>query len=46
VLLIVLGIIGVPYMTWFKWVWKIQALLVFVNIGLLILAHSIGYGPF
>jgi len=46
VLLIVLGIVGVPYLTWLKWTWKIQALLVLVSIGFLAIAHSVGYGPF
>jgi len=46
VLLIVLGIIGVPYLTWLKWTWKLQALFVLVSIGFLILAHEVGYGPF
>lgn len=46
VLLIVLGIIGVPYMTWFKWTWKLQAVLIAVCVGFLFFAHTIGYGPF
>jgi uncharacterized ion transporter superfamily protein YfcC len=46
VLLIVLGIIGVPYTTWFKWTWKIQALLVVICVGFLVLAYTVGYGPF
>jgi len=46
VLLIVLGILGVPYLTWFKWTWKLQAALVIISIGFLTLAHTVGYGPF
>jgi len=46
VLLIALGIVGVPYITWFKWTWKIQVALAFVCAGLLVLAHTVGYGPF
>jgi len=46
ILLIVLGIIGVPYLTWFKWTWKLQVLLIFISVGFLVFAHSIGYGPF
>ncbi|MCL2662975.1 MAG: hypothetical protein FWE83_06550 [Oscillospiraceae bacterium] len=46
VLLIVLGIIGVPYLTWLKWTWKLQLLFVLVSIGFLTLAHAVGYGPF
>jgi uncharacterized ion transporter superfamily protein YfcC len=46
VLLIVLGIVGVSYMTWFKWVWKLEAILIAACTGFLILAHIVGYGPF
>jgi len=46
VLLIVLGIIGVPYIKWFRWTWKIQIALAVVCVGFLALAYSIGYGPF
>jgi len=46
VLLIVLGILGVPYITWFKWTWKLQAALILLSIGFLALAYSVGYGPF
>ena len=46
VLLIVLGIIGVPYITWFKWTWKLQAALIVLSIAFLTFAHVIGYGPF
>jgi uncharacterized ion transporter superfamily protein YfcC len=46
VLLIVLGIIGVPYLTWLKWTWKLQALFIIISIGFLTLAHSVAYGPF
>ena len=46
VLLIVLGIIGVPYLKWLKWTWKLQVFLVLASIGFLSLAYSVGYGPF
>jgi len=46
VLLIVLGIIGVPYLTWFRWTWKLQLLFVLISIAFLTLAHSVQYGPF
>jgi len=46
VLLIVLGILGVPYMTWFKWTWKLQVAQILLSIGFLALAYSVGYGPF
>ena len=46
VLLIVLGILGIPYLTWFKWTWKIQTVLVGVCVGLLVLSYFAGYGPF
>jgi uncharacterized ion transporter superfamily protein YfcC len=46
VLLIVLGIIGVPYLTWLKWTWKLQALFIVISIGFLAFAYSVGYGPF
>ena len=46
VLLIVLGIIGVPYMKWLKWTWKIQLALAAVCVGFLALAYAVGFGPF
>jgi len=42
-LLIVLGIVGVPYSKWFKWIWKVQLLLLALCGTLLLLAVSIGY---
>ena len=46
VLLIVLGLIGVPYTKWFKWTWKLQAAVLLICIGFLVLAYTVGYGPF
>lgn len=46
VLLIVLGIVGVPYLKWFKWTWKIQLALAALCVGFLAFAYTVGYGPF
>jgi uncharacterized ion transporter superfamily protein YfcC len=46
VLLITLGIIGIPYITWFRWTWKIQAFTAVLCLGFLFIAHATGYGPF
>jgi uncharacterized ion transporter superfamily protein YfcC len=46
VLLITIGIIGVPYMTWFRWTWKLQALIIVICLGFLYIAQKTGYGPF
>ena len=46
VLLITLGIVGVPYTTWFRWTWKLQAVLIAICVGFLALAYTTGYGPF
>ena len=46
VLLITLGIVGVPYTTWFRWTWKLQAVLIAVCAFFLFVAFTAGYGPF
>ncbi len=46
VLLIVLGIVGVPYSKWFKWTWKIQGVLLILSALFLLGAVGIGYGPY
>lgn len=46
VLLIILGIVGVPYARWFKWTWKIQLALLGLSVISLIIAVGIGYGPY
>ena len=46
VLLIALGIVGVPYVRWFKWTWKLQALLVALCVVFLVLAQTVSYGPY
>lgn len=45
-LLISLGIAGVPYIKWFKWVWKVQVVLLVFSILVLWAAVALGYGPF
>lgn len=46
VLLITLGLIGVPYLKWLKWTWKLQLTLAAVSALCLIVAVAIQYGPF
>ncbi|MCL2253253.1 MAG: hypothetical protein FWC09_02320 [Lachnospiraceae bacterium] len=46
VLLIALGVVGVPYTTWFRWTWKLNAALLVMCAGFLTLAHFVNYGPF
>jgi uncharacterized ion transporter superfamily protein YfcC len=46
VLLIVLGLTGISYMKWFKWTWKLQAVLVGISALCLIVAVALHYGPF
>jgi uncharacterized ion transporter superfamily protein YfcC len=45
VLLISLGIAGVSFLKWFKFVWKIQAVIFLVSLIYLFIAVKIGYGP-
>jgi uncharacterized ion transporter superfamily protein YfcC len=45
VLLISLGIAGVSFVKWFKFVWKIQAVIFLVSLIYLFIAVKIGYGP-
>jgi uncharacterized ion transporter superfamily protein YfcC len=45
VLLISLGIAGVSFVKWFKFVWKIQAVIFIVSLIYLFIAVKIGYGP-
>jgi uncharacterized ion transporter superfamily protein YfcC len=45
VLLIVLGLIGIPYFRWLKWTWKLQAVLVAVSAACLAIAVALRYGP-
>lgn len=46
VLLITLGLIGVPYIKWFKWTWKVQLAMIALSVITLLLTSSMGYGPF
>lgn len=42
-LLIVLGLVSVPYSKWFRWTWKLQTAILVVTGLLLLLAVKIGY---
>lgn len=42
-LLIVLGLVSVPYSKWFRWTWKLQTVILAVTGLLLLLAVKIGY---
>lgn len=44
-LLIVLGLVNLPYWKWIKWGWKLTLVTVAACVGLLLLAVRIGYGP-
>ena len=46
VLIITLGMIGVPYGKWLRWTWKIQLAFVAVSAIVLTIAVKIGYGPY
>ncbi len=46
VLLISLGLASLSYTKWFKWVWKIELVVLAVSILFLEIAVLIGYGPF
>ncbi len=46
VLLITLGVAGVTYGKWLRWIWKVQLCLVIISIAALLVAVKIGYGPF
>ena len=45
VLLLVLGMMGVPYGKWFRWTWKLQLALLGASVVCLLVAVAIGYGP-
>lgn len=45
VLLISLGLVGVSYFKWFKFVWKIQLIAFLLSLLYLYIAVRIGYGP-
>ena len=42
-LLIVLGMMDIPYTKWFKWTWKLQLVVLILTALLLIFAVSVGY---
>lgn len=42
-LLIVLGIVSVPYSKWFHWTWKLQTVILVVTALLLLFAVQVGY---
>ena len=44
VLLLVLGMMGVPYGKWFRWTWKLQAVLLAASVACLLVAVAVGYG--
>lgn len=46
VLLIALGMIGVPWTRWFRWTWKLQLALLVLSVGAMGVAVWIGYGPY
>lgn len=46
VLLITLGVAGVTYGKWLRWIWKIQFFLVIISVVVLLIAVKIGYGPY
>lgn len=43
VLLIVLGMSGITYRQWFRWIWKLQLSIFLLCIGFLFIALAIGY---
>ncbi len=45
VLLITLGLVGVPYLKWLKWTWKLQLGVVLVSVASLAVAVAVNYGP-
>ncbi len=42
-LLIVLGLVSVPYSKWFRWTWKLQTVILVITALLLLLAVKVGY---
>lgn len=46
VLLISLGLASISYTKWFKWVWKIQLIMLLVSLLFLEIGVLFGYGPF
>lgn len=46
VLLIALGMIGIPWTKWFRWTWKLQAALLVLSVATLGIAVWINYGPY
>jgi uncharacterized ion transporter superfamily protein YfcC len=45
-LLITLGIANIPYSAWFRWIWKLLLALFIVSAAAILIAVSLGYGPF
>ena len=45
VLILVLGMMGVPYGKWFRWTWKLQLVLLLASVVCLLICVAIGYGP-
>ena len=45
VLILVLGMMGVPYGKWFRWTWLLQLLLLAASVICLLVCVAIGYGP-
>lgn len=46
VLLLTIGIAGIPFWKWFKFVWKVEAVLIGVSLIAIVIAVAVGYGPF
>lgn len=46
ILLISLGLASLSYTKWFKWIWKIQLVMLLLSLLFLEIAVLIGYGPF
>ncbi len=45
VLLITLGLVGIPYLKWLKWTWKLQLAIVLISVASLAVAVAVNYGP-
>jgi uncharacterized ion transporter superfamily protein YfcC len=45
-LIIILGIANIPYSRWFRWIWKPLFALLALSALALLVAVSIGYGPY
>ena len=46
VLLISIGLVGIPYGKWFRWTWKLQLGTLLLSVAVLLGCVALGYGPF